>query len=196
MKVQKNRLLSGRSPGFPGTVAFPFQLEQWLGLTAPDSVSKNRYWDYSGRSAPDFNRYSLAPENQRLKINYKQTPLQCIHPENADISDLLPTPWYKNRNGGNDSLHTPLYPSKHWWLISGKWLATCRWGGWRVCPSLSVYTIRNIQGEMVGKKRLSEFGIKKAVHLKGSPKRNLHAIWGYYCRLMFFPVRKKITWRI
>jgi hypothetical protein len=37
----------------------------------------------------------------------------AIRPENADISDLQPTAWYKNRNNGNDPLHTPLYPSKH-----------------------------------------------------------------------------------
>jgi hypothetical protein len=29
--------LSGRSPGFPGTVAFPSPQEQWLVLTAPGS---------------------------------------------------------------------------------------------------------------------------------------------------------------
>jgi len=37
----------------------------------------------------------------------------AIRPENADISDLLPMAWYKNRNNGNVPLHTPLYPSKH-----------------------------------------------------------------------------------
>jgi transposase len=37
----------------------------------------------------------------------------AIRPENADISDLLPVQWYKNKNGGSAPKHTPLYPSKH-----------------------------------------------------------------------------------
>gem|GEM_PF-5071184 len=41
-----------------------FTSGQWPGLTAPEHLCRARYWDYSGRSAPDFNRYSLAPEIQ------------------------------------------------------------------------------------------------------------------------------------
>jgi len=37
----------------------------------------------------------------------------AIRPENADVSDLLPMAWFKNKNGGNTPAHTPLYPSKH-----------------------------------------------------------------------------------
>jgi transposase len=37
----------------------------------------------------------------------------AIRPENADVSDLLPTAWFKSKNGGNTPAHTPLYPSKH-----------------------------------------------------------------------------------
>ena len=39
--------------------------------------------------------------------------LLAIRPENADITDLLPVNWYRNKNGGKDPLYTPLYPSKH-----------------------------------------------------------------------------------
>ena len=37
----------------------------------------------------------------------------AIRPENADISDLLPMAWFKNKNGGITPAHTPLYPSNH-----------------------------------------------------------------------------------
>jgi len=35
-----------------------------------------------------------------------------VRPENADVTDL-PVNWYKKNNGGEDPLHTPLYPSKN-----------------------------------------------------------------------------------
>jgi transposase len=37
----------------------------------------------------------------------------AIRPANADINDLLPVNWYKNKNGGIDPILTPLYPSKN-----------------------------------------------------------------------------------
>jgi transposase len=37
----------------------------------------------------------------------------AIRAENADVSDLLPTTWFKTKNNGNAPAHTPLYPSKH-----------------------------------------------------------------------------------
>ena len=37
----------------------------------------------------------------------------AVRPQNADISDLLPVNWYRKRNGNNDPIHTPLYPSKN-----------------------------------------------------------------------------------
>jgi len=39
--------------------------------------------------------------------------LLSVRPENADVTDLLPVDWYKKNNGGEDPLHTPLYPSKN-----------------------------------------------------------------------------------
>lgn len=37
----------------------------------------------------------------------------AIRPANAEITDLLPVNCYKKNNGGTDSVHTPLYPSKN-----------------------------------------------------------------------------------
>ncbi len=37
----------------------------------------------------------------------------AVRPADADVTDLLPVNWYKNRNDNADPVHTPLYPSKN-----------------------------------------------------------------------------------
>ena len=37
----------------------------------------------------------------------------AIRPADADVTDLLPVEWYKNKNAGADPILTPLYPSKN-----------------------------------------------------------------------------------
>lgn len=61
----RSAVLSGRSPGFPGAVAFPSpQAGTVAWIDSPRFlILQNRLGDYSGRTAPDSHRNSLAPEN-------------------------------------------------------------------------------------------------------------------------------------